>query len=370
MKFMRVISFAIISALSIGTIVAVAEVNKVPVDRTFTIEDLSGDRSILEGVTLENIIKTDTNTFEKVYLNNEDVIFEKTKFDLKYGVGEEILAHKDLYRGMNHALKLETDAVLLTVKFNSLYPYASNEAFVELAMKNKKSDEVLKEKITLADLNMNQQIVNEAVLEIDGVIYYCMTVGDTNGNSANQSIRIYEINPKSLQLQVVNITDISLTGDYANSTNVIADGKHLFTIVYNDQEFKLVSYNLLTKETEVTDLPSVTEKLDYIQFFALDTQSIFLQEDEAMLIVDRQTGQLINEEAAIPDFKNNYDYVYSVEHIIKDDILYVLYGTYTEGIASDQLIVAYDGKDGNIVYEGKLPSMADRGVGKDYSFLQ
>lgn len=368
MKFTRTISLALISALSVGTLVAVAEVNKAPVNRTFNIEDLTGDRNVLEAVTLENVIKTDHNSFEKVYIKNEDVLFEKTQFDLKYGVGEEILAHKDLYRGMNYAKKLETDAALFAVNFNSYFPYASTEPYVELAKKDKNTDEIIKEKIMLTDISLNDQIMSEAVLEIDDTLYYCMTVGDRNGNSDKNTFRIYEINSKTLQLQIVNETEIALTGDYANISNIVSDGEQIYTIISNDTEYILAEFNPLTKEVEVTDIQALAE--GYINYFNIDKQSIFVQTDDSLQIIDRGTLKLVNKEAAIPSSTNDYDFVYATEQIVKDDKVFVLYGTYSERKPSEQLLVTYSVKDGSILYEGKLPSMIDRGTGIDFSFLK
>ncbi|MBD3108454.1 hypothetical protein IEO70_08750 [Bacillus sp. AGMB 02131] len=368
MKFTRLISFAVIGVLSVGTLVTVAEVNKAPVDRVMEIEDLTGDRSVLDGVTLENVIKTDENAFEKVYLKNEDVVFEKTEFDLRHGVGEEVLRHKDLYRGMNNALKAETDAVIFIARFNSLYPYASNDPFVELAVKNKSTNEIMKEKVTVPDLKMSESIYNESVLEIDGKIYYCLALGDMNGNSAKQSIKIYEVNQKTLQLQVVNVSELSLDGDYANSTNIIALDNNIYTIAYNDREYKLAMFNPATKDTEIINLSSLSGMSGYIQFFDMNEQTIFLQTEEKMLIIDRDTDAIVNEDDDFPSFAGDYEYVYSTEHIMNDKLIYVLYGTYTGGLPSDQLLVAYDVKDGSLIYGGKLPSMADRGVGINYSF--
>lgn len=370
MKFTRTISLALISALSVGTLVAVAEVNKAPVNRTFNIDDLAGDRSVLEAVTLENVIKTGNNSFEKVYLNNGDVLFEKTQFDLQYGVGEEILAHKDLYRGMNYALKLETDTSLLAVNFNRYFPYASTEPYVEVAKKDKNTNEIMKEKIVLTDISLNEQIMREAVLEIDDTLYYCMTVGDRNGNSAKNTLRIYEINPKTLQLQIVNATEIALTGDYANVSNIVSDGENIYTILSNDTEYKLAGFNSLTKEVEVIDLLALAGGKGYVNYFNMDKQSIFVQTDDSLLIIDRDTLKVVNKEAAIPSSTNDYDFVYVTEQIVKDDMVFVLYGTYSENRPSEQLLVTYNVEDGSILYEGKLPSMVDRGTGIDFSFAK
>ena len=153
MKFTRIITFSLISVLSVGTLVGVAEINKTPVNRQFKIEDITGDRKAIQDLSLENIIKVDSDSYEKVILTADDVTFQDTKYDSLLGLDEKILNNKEMYRGGHHADAVENEAYLLTAAFNHYYPYTSDEPTLKLAIKDKKTDKIKKE---LAESDIEQ----------------------------------------------------------------------------------------------------------------------------------------------------------------------------------------------------------------------
>lgn len=183
MKFTRIITFSLISVLSIGSLVTVAEVNKTTVNRKFTIEDQKGNREMLANIALENVIKVDTNSFEKVVLTKDQVSFKETKYDLKKGVGEKVLKNKELYRGSYDLAEYENSKYMMTADFNSMFPYTSNEPYVKIAKKDKKTNHVLKEMVTLPDITTNDQVFQESLFEMQGKMYYAIIKNNMNGNA-------------------------------------------------------------------------------------------------------------------------------------------------------------------------------------------
>ncbi|MEH6944882.1 hypothetical protein, partial [Bacillus sp. JJ722] len=94
----------------------------------------------------------------------------------------------------------------------------------------------------------------------------------------------------------------------------------------------------------------------------------YISVDTKVFVIDKQTLKQVNKEEIKPSFVSNYDHVAAVDQIANKETLYVLYEGFKNSGQNDMYIVAYNYKNGKTLYEGKLPSMADRGVGKLYSF--
>ncbi|WP_042347724.1 hypothetical protein [Bacillus massiliigorillae] len=369
MKFTRIITFSIISALSIGTLVGVAEVNKAPIDRKFTIKDEKGNREALGGVTLQNTIKVDTNKYEKMALTKDKVTFQKTKYDPIFGVGEKVLNNKDLYRGMNYAVDYENDKFTMVAKFNPKFPYGSNETFVTIAKKDKKTNNLQKEQISVTGITTNQQIDQEMLFENNGVMYYGVVLRNWSANSSQSLLRIYQIQQNNLHLKEVTNVELSLPGsDYTDISRIVVDEKKLFMVLSNQQAFKLLTVDFATNKSEKLTLPMFSKDNTYVEAFSVDENNFYISVNSTVFAIDKKTYLQVNKEAMKPSFLSNYEYIRTVNLKTDKETIYVLYEAYKNNNQGDMFIVAYEMKSGKTLYEGKLPSMTDRGVGESFTF--
>ncbi|MEO4054632.1 hypothetical protein [Solibacillus sp. CAU 1738] len=365
MKFTRIITLSLISALSIGTLIGIAEVNKVPVDRNFEIEDEKGNRDALQSVAFENVIKVDTNKFEKVILTKDDVQFKDTKYDISHGVGEKVLNNKDMYRGMNNASEYENSKFTMIAAFNTHFPYGSNEAYVTIAKKDKKTNQLQKEKISLPGITTNQYIMEENLVEHNDSIYYSMVV-QSMSSSVGPTLKIYQIQ-SNLQLKEVMNVDLSLPGDYTDVSRLVTDGDKLFIILSSQQEKKLMEINLDTNKYVTHTLPELSMDDSYIQMFRVDENHFYLNVDNSMFVIDKNTYKQVNQKVMKPSFISKYDYISVVDQTESHETVYVIYEGY-KNYNSDKYVVAYHATTGDILYEGKLPSTENRGV-SGYKFV-
>lgn len=368
MKFTRIITFSLISALSIGTLIGVAEVNKAPVDRKFTIEDQKGNRDALGTMSLSNIIKVGDDKFEQVILTKDQVRFKNTKYDQLHGVGEKVLNNKDMYRGINFAVDYENNKFKMIASFNASFPYGSNDPYVTIAKKDKKTKELQKEKIAVTGITTNQHFYNETLFEYNDIMYYGVVFQNMSSSSGKSLLKIYQVMPNNLQLKEVMNIDVSLSGDYTEISRIIVDENKLYMMLSNQQEFKLLIVDLATKKDVKINLPQFTKDNTYIETFTQDENYFYISVDSKVFVLDKKTYKQVNKEVMQPSFVSNYDHVGTVDQITNKETLYVLYEGYKNNGQNDMLIVAYDSKSGKTLYEGKLPSMIDRGVGERYSF--
>lgn len=369
MKFKRVLTFSAISILSLGTLVGFTELNKVPVDRTFIIEDVKGDREALKSVSLESVMKVDNHSFEKVLVTQDRVRFEDTKFDLMYGVGEEVLNNKDLYRGMNHALKVKNNVFTLIASFNSYYPYASDEPTLKLAKKDHQTNQVTKETITLPGFISKQQVSNESLVEVNDTIYYAIVTQDISGNTSKPVFRLYEVDSDQLQVKEIMNQDISLPSDYTDVSEFAEFDGELYAVLSNQKECMLVTIDVATRKITKQNLPAFSQEGSYIEKFMIDQSYYYLTMDSVITLLDKETHK-VKSITDQPSFLKDYEFVSTAEQKINENQLYVIYDAYKQNGPSDSYIVVYSQTSGNTLYEGKLPSMVNRGIGINYSFTE
>ncbi|MEH6945401.1 hypothetical protein, partial [Bacillus sp. JJ722] len=279
MKFTRIITFSLISALSIGTLIGVAEFNKAPVDRKFILEDQKGNRDALGTIELSNIIKVGDNKFEEVILTKDQVRFENTKYDQFHGVGEKVLNNKEMYRGMNYAVDYENNKFKMIASFNSSFPYGSNDAYVTIARKDKKTKELQKEEIPVSGITTDQQISHETLFEYNDVMYYGVVLQNMSSGSGKSLFKLYQIMPNNLQLKEVMNIDVALSGDYTEISRIIVDGNKLYMMLSNQQEFELLTVDLATKKDVRIKLPQFTKNNTYIDTFTADESHFYISVD-------------------------------------------------------------------------------------------
>ena len=368
MKFTRTIIFSLVSVLSVGSLVTFAESNNTAVDRKFTFEDKSGNRDVLNQIGIESIIKVDSNSFEKVILKDNKVQFEKTDFDLRKQVGEKVLNNKELYRGYEYAQSYESNSFLMTACFNPKFPYASNDAFIRIAKKDKKTKRVIKKEIPVSNITLNQQISSESIFELQNNMYYSLVVSDYSSTNSKNTLKVYEINKDSLGIKEVLSKELSLPGDYTDASSIVSDGKQMYILFFNDKEYKLFAYDPKMNKENVKDFPLIMTEDRSIQMVNVDNQYFYVNQGGSIYMIDKNTNKLFRNDGMKASILENYQYSYPLEQKIMDDKIYVLYRGYKDNNTDDSLIVVYNKQNGKVMYEGKLPSLNNRGVGVDYSF--
>ena len=369
MKFTRIITFSLISALSVGTLVGVAEINKTPVNRQFKIEDITGDRKAIQDLSLENIIKVDSDSYEKVILTADDVTFQDTKYDSLLGLDEKILNNKEMYRGAHNANAVENDAYLLTAAFNHYYPYTSDEPTLKLAIKDKKTDEVRKETVTVPNYHSTQSAWWSTLLfETNNKYYYAMA--EYKDESSNEvAIKIYSINVNTLQLEEFATIDVPADKDgYTDVSKITTNGEQLYAFISTEKDYKLLSYDVTKKKEQIINITGPKVE-DYYELIEVGEDSLYLTSEGEVVKLVIKDNEATESNRYTPSYTEKYDDIWITDHNIHNGTLYTIQESgYHESMDTDAYLAAYDLNSGNILYEGKLPSMVNRGVGKYYSF--
>lgn len=376
MKFTRIITFSIISVLSLGTLVTVAEINQKPVNRIFKTEDTFGNREVLENIELENIIKVDSNKYEKVILTDNDAEFRETQYDPHHGVGEKVLNNKSLYRNTSTALDYEDKELLMTVSFDQMFAYNSEDPILKIAKKDKATDKVTKKEVVLPSLTTNAQIINYAFLEVQGELYYAI-VSQNSSDNQKPWIILYHIQKDNLNVQEVMKIDASIQNSdneqgYTDISNFETDGKEIFTISHNsDNKMQLIKLDPKTKKHTKKDISGSVSKESYINKIVMHQDELYVHTDTGgIFVLNKESIKPVTPKALKTTFDSQYSYIYSNEQLVKDDKVYVTYEALTDGPLSDTFIVVFDKKSGETLYIGKLPNMNSRGVGKSFQFVE
>lgn len=368
MKFTRIITFSIISALSVGALVGVTEAKKAPVDQSFEIKDIQGDRQVLKDTSFESIMKVDTNKFETVTLTKDNVKLKETKYDTLHGVGEKVLNNKDVYRGMNGAVEYENDKFLVVAQFNRVFPYGSDEPFVNVVKKDKKTGKVIKEKVQVPTIKTNQHINHEIVVESNNKLYYAIILQSIS-NQPKSILKVFELNNDINQLREVYSEDVTMSGDYTDTSRLVESNGILYTVLSSQEKIQLVQLDLKTNKLSKQPLSFHSKNSTYVNSFNIDNDYLYISSDATTYIVDKTTYKVVNKKEIKPSFADKYEYIMASNTERKDNTLYVLYDAYKNNVG-ERLLVVYDIQSGAVRYEGKLPNMSDRGVGIDFNFAE
>ncbi|MGM9988686.1 MAG: hypothetical protein ACI35O_15890 [Bacillaceae bacterium] len=364
MKLKRIGIFSVVAVATIGTLTMLYSGDKVVVNKKMEFVDYSGDRSALEGVSFENIIKVGQNKYEKVTLLNNAANFKETKYDEKYRADEKVLDNKELFRGKYDPAFYEDEKQMMTVAFNPDFPYSDNTPFVELIKKDKKTGDVSKQKIMLNEVSLNGYIMEEKLIEIKGKLYYVITTD--NYGTSERKLGVYLVDQDKLTLsKQVEIAK----GD----APVVSDGTYMYTLVSNEKELKLVKMDVAKKQVIEKDITNLKDKVEYVStaYLAGDTIYIASSMNGTVYGVDINTPSFDEKKVFKPAFTKETSNLSINKMHVKNNRLYVTYYNYSDNgfgvhMESDSIIVAYNLKSGTIAYEGALPTMKNRGVSMDY----
>lgn len=377
MKFTRIITFSIIGVLSLGTLVTVAELNEKPVNRTFKIEDMAGDRSAIGKVELENVMKVSTNKYEKVVLSEKDVRFFNTKYDVIRGVGEKVLNNKELYRNTNNAITYENKDLMMTVSFDEMFRYNGEDPKITVAKKDKKTNKVTKNEMVPSTITHNMYVNYEYVMEIDNKLFYVITTSLMNTSEQKSTVKVFGIDKNSLKITELMSVDASfddkkVTDGYTDISSIVSDENYLYAVLSNqDGKRKLLKINPTTKKISKTDLEINLGKDSYVEKLYLVGDNFYVHTSNSTLYnIDKKSMKMVFDKGSKPGFIKNYEHVSAIDQVVKDGKIYVTYVAYKQGANGENCIAVFDDKAGKILYEGKLPNMSDRGVGMDYKFVK
>lgn len=240
MKLNRLIITGALCCVAVGAYAFASQAEELDVNKNLAIKELAGTTDVLGDFQIENVIKTGVNKFEKVVFSKEGVSFTPTQYDLNYEVGEEILDHKDLFRNRTSGAYITTDEEIVLVAFNRKYPYASDDATIEVCIKDVKTGKVRAEKRYLNEVKPNQYRMFQELFELNGKLYYVLTMG-----GESQSHFIYQVNEKELTLKLVAE---KTQNNY--SSRFVSDGQSLFTLISSeDGGLSLQRFDVETGET-------------------------------------------------------------------------------------------------------------------------
>ena len=360
MKFPRLIALSLVGLMSAGATLAIAEYNNPAVDRTFPIEDIAGDPKHINNIEFENIIKTDHNSFERVIFSKDEVEFEKTIYDVNKGADEQILANKEVYRGTVSPAELENDEYIITAEFNVQYPYISKEPYVKIAIKDKESETVINKQVPLQGFTSNENVWKQILMEWEGRFYYAFF--SANGGNDESVLYMYELDPETAALK----KEIDSVSDISNSTNLTYDDGKLYTILYDEPGNEhLLTIDLANKTSETKKLTFGNNPNEGIESITAQDGQLYVQMSGNTHIINSKTLETIA--IAQPYIKEKLDYLYAEEIKSDNGLLYIIYETFKNEMNAEYIGV-YESKTGKMLYEGKLPSMDNRGVNRTHTF--
>ncbi|WP_050613946.1 hypothetical protein [Bacillus testis] len=369
MKFKRIIAVSLISALSLGILVAVASGKQQPTNRTFHIKTVSGNPDQLSDAKLTTIMKTDSNQFEKVTISHGKTMFSKIEFDEKYRVGPDVLNHKALYRKNAHANSFESEKEWITAYFDPLFSYRSQDPILYLAREDKKTGKVTKNEMTLPDIASNDQIMNEALQELNGQLYYIVT------STINEKsfVKLYSIDAHSLALKHVMSEEAALSeGTYVNLSNIVHDQNAFYMTASNDKEATLALLDPAKKTLAYKPLPKNIEAGQLQNSIFLKDGRLYLQSEDGKLhVADLAATQKDAQELKVA-LPSEVTYFYAIDLFTKNNQLFVLYSASGDNptAESSAYIAVYDQVNGKNLFTGKMPGIKDHGLQVGYSFVQ
>lgn len=380
MKFNRLIITGILCCVTIGTYAWVSQTDHTAIHQNLTFKEISGTREALEDIQAENVIQIGAHQYEKVIFSKDGVDYTPTQFDEGYGVGEDVLAHKDLFRGHTSGAYIDTsDNKIVLAEWNPKYPYASHEPTVELRIKDEKTGQIMTESRNLTEVEPNQYWMKQQLFEIGGKIIYVLQLdGEERKNL------IYEVNPKNLTLKL--LLELSPNRQEGYPSSFVSDGQLLYTIMLVDQGTELMEINVQTgkitrqeiqlqkEKADSSEVPSAVETqeasdLEYsADRFASIMPENFILNDKFMIasyrydshakyvVFDRKTLKQKNGFNLSID-GINVDYGYSlIDWKLTNDKFYFIEQRYAGQMGQTFQVGVYHLKKQKLELEGQLPS--------------
>ncbi|MFS0784548.1 hypothetical protein [Bacillus sp. 1P06AnD] len=372
MKYTRILTVTFISVVSLVILITVSSVSPAPVNRSFPIKDISGDRLSIAPIKIENTIKVDTDKFEKVQLSAGKPEFTKTEYDQKMGANEQILQHKSLYRKSAQAISVETKKGLFTLYFDQRFSYKSKDPIVSLAKEDHSSKKVSKNDSILPGIQSNDQVAAEKFTEIDGQLYYILMIN----NQSQSFVKAYEINQQTLTLKKVLDEEINIgqaTDEYIMLGRIVSDQQGAYLIAHTDKVAKLVELNMKQKKLIYKNLPAQLKADQLDNNLYLNKGTLYAQINKGKLyIIDAKTAGLTGAKELAITLPKTFSYISVNNLTVKDQKVYVLYQGYEDTQTGEPplYLAVFSEKTGKNLYLGEMPSMAKNGVGEPYTFIQ
>lgn len=359
MKLYHVISLSTAGLLSLGTLGLLAQTKQVELNQDFRMETLTGNVAILNGVSLENIVKVDQNKYSKVTLNGEHATLEPTVYDAYHGVTSQQLENRELYRHVNHPITFENEDYLMTIQFDYLFPYSSHIPTARLAVKNKISNEVVVKNPVLEQLTSSEWINDEYLSESNGTYYYVLTTSGRNND--NSRILVYTINPDTLDFTFKFEKKLINSGISTCVDNL------LYTIEYDSvSTYSNPQLMIINLETEETSIQSLGKDLYLESIIKTDSNLYFIADSTLYRYTPEEPN--IMTEIPSPSFLNTLNdsnYYWISQKMVNDQYLYLLFDVYNEGM-SQQFLAVLDTDKQKFVYEGKINIRQDQGLQDSY----
>lgn len=359
MKLYHMIGLTTASLISLGTLAFMTNVKQVELNQDFKIESISGNSSELDGALLKGIIKTDQSNYSNVILGGDTFTITPTTYDFLYGIGEDKLANKELYRHAPWAKTFENDDYMITSQFDTSFPYSNNVATSHLAVKNKKTGQTLVDNIMLKEFSSQEGRSDEYITNYNGTYYYILT---TYGRSTTGSrILVYTFNPDTLSTTF----KFELPIEYTSTAET--DGQMLYMTTYSNDSnnLQLLSLNLETEEMQTTNL----ETDIYVDHLVMENDKLFLISDSGIFIYNNSTESLETINPSFIDELSTMNYFWIEQSLAHENKVYILYTGYQEN-NSIQYLAVVDSNSSKIVFEGKIPVRKDQGLIESYTLIK
>lgn len=362
MKLYHLFGLGAISLLSLVSLSLVAPGNESTYQTDYQLETLNGDILAVAGIQLENIAHGDNHSYSKVVINGTNIQTTPTTYDATYRATEEILENRELYRGLSpFVASIETDDYLIVADFDSSYYYNHQSMALDFRLKDKKSDKTIIKELELPAITYGDGIYNEKLTEHDGIYYYVACAYDMMGAKKDRLL-VYEINPQSVTLSLKFEKELPEweTSEIHDGMIYQIPGESNQLIITSLKTGEEKSYTLTTdiEDLSIYAMTSIGDQLYFVLNSEYIVRADFNDELKEVSFVNLKTPSFIN-----PD--DPYNGIYFSEMVADDELLYILYDSYSNGEVI-QYLAALNPSDNVMTYEGKIRLKSTQGLVDNY----
>ncbi|MGL4336207.1 MAG: hypothetical protein ACRCST_04875 [Turicibacter sp.] len=357
MKYYRSLIYTAASICSMSALIVLSQVDKVELNKEFKIESLSGNVLTLDGIGLENIIKTSQNTYEKVMISSEEVTFKPTKYDLLNRVGEEVLENREVYRGKYGPAIFESDQYLISSQFDSRFPYATKVPALNIVIKEKSNGNIIKLEPVLSDISTNEWVNDEMIEEVDGTLYIGIVTNNWNTNKGKMLIYTLDLKTQKFEKH--------FEFDAGNINTAHMDSGKVLLSLYEDNDNQLVTIDLVSKEMNTYAL-----KMESVYGLYVSGGQLVMETPDGLIKYDLNKQDFVTESPSRPtrlDDVKGYSYLNQLM-VVENKAMALYY--VNDGPENYQLLHVFDVNTGETLFEGKLAIRQDQGLVSDYKMVE
>ncbi|MCL1949374.1 MAG: hypothetical protein FWF59_06555 [Turicibacter sp.] len=265
-------------------------------NQSFEMVTLYGDPTVLDGFSLQGMVRTGPDDFARVTWKAGVFAIEETVFDTRNLVNGFQLENRELFRNFSqwNTSEIDTDTHFVRINLDGMSGWNREEASIRVAVLDKNTHTIRNEAIEVPDIHRFETFWQAGTAYIDGNIYIVLQ-SDGNGSE----MRVYDLNPTSFTLTRTYTYNLPIHPNSWVSVQVF--GEYVYFSEWGEGEISRI--HLVTQEESTFEVDNfrglVGEWTNNSLIFADNTPL------NAMHVLNLETGETIPLED--PEFFKNYN---------------------------------------------------------------